>query len=100
MYMHSLYPALVGVRECVGECVCVHRHAGMCVCMGVHMYVGIRAYRCAHGGWLQVFICGYMHGRVDINAFVVAGACACRAMYMCLMGPHVLFIYRLRLVGA
>ena len=62
--------------------MCVH--AGVCVC--VCRYVGIGAYRCAHGGWLQVFICRYMHGRGDVNAFVVAAACACRAMHMCLLG--------------
>ena len=77
--MRSLYLAPGG---CVPgrACMCV------CVCTCVHVYVGIGAYRCAHGGWLQVFICHYMHGRVDVDASVVAAACACRAMHMCLLG--------------
>ena len=80
-------------------CVCVRRRACVCVCVGVrvcvrvracvracmHVYVGIGAYRCAHG-WLLVFICRYMHGHVDVNAFVVVATCACRVMRMRLLG--------------
>ena len=79
--MRSLYLAPVGMRVSVRghACVCVHVRA--CVCV----YVGIGAYRCAHGR-LQVFICHYMQGHVDVDAFVLAVACTCRVMRMRLLG--------------